>query len=94
MKTLTGLDAEKYILDPIHGPIPITPLEYKVISTPLFQRLRNITQLSLTSLIFPGATHNRFQHSIGTLYVMDKLLYNLKLAEQLPSSNKNPQRRL
>jgi HD superfamily phosphohydrolase len=87
MKTLTGLDAKKYILDPIHGPIPITPLEYKVISTPIFQRLRNITQLSLTSLIFPGATHNRFQHSLGTLYVMDKLLYNLKLEEQLPSSS-------
>ena len=92
MKTLTGLDAKKYILDPIHGPIPITPLEYKVISTPIFQRLRNITQLSLTSLIFPGATHNRFQHSLGTLYVMDKLLYNLKLEEQLPSSSNNSKR--
>ena len=92
MKTLTGLDAKKYILDPIHGPIPITPLEYKVISTPIFQRLRNITQLSLTSLIFPGATHNRFQHSLGTLYVMDKLLYNLKLEEQLPSSSNDSKR--
>jgi len=92
MKTLTGLDAKKYILDPIHGPIPITPLEYKVISTPIFQRLRKITQLSLTSLVFPGATHNRFQHSIGTLFVMDKLLYNLKVAEQLPSSSEISQR--
>ncbi|MHA1646699.1 MAG: HD domain-containing protein, partial [Promethearchaeota archaeon] len=53
--------------------------ELEIISTPLFQRLRNITQLSVTSLVFPGATHNRFQHSLGTLHVMDKLLYSLDL---------------
>jgi len=92
MKTFTGLIAKRYILDPIHGPIPITPLENKIISTQIFQRLRKITQLSLTSLIFPGATHNRFQHSIGTLFVMDKLLYNLKVAEKLPKSIKESQR--
>ncbi len=92
MKTLTGLIAKRYILDPIHGPIPITPLENKVISTPVFQRLRKITQLSLTSLVFPGATHNRFQHSIGTLFVMDKLLYSLKVAEKLPDSLEKSQR--
>jgi HD superfamily phosphohydrolase len=70
MKTLTGLEAEKKILDPIHGEILITPVELAVISTPVFQRLRNITQLSLASLVFPGATHNRFQHSLGTLYII------------------------
>jgi HD superfamily phosphohydrolase len=79
MKTLTGLDAEKHILDPIHGPIPITSVELAIISNPIFQRLRNITQLGIASLVFPGATHNRFMHSIGTLYVMDNLLYNLRL---------------
>ncbi|MFX1298339.1 MAG: HD domain-containing protein [Promethearchaeota archaeon] len=92
MKTLTGLNAEKEILDPIHGPIPITPIELKIISTPVFQRLRYITQLSLTSLVFPGATHNRFQHSLGTLHVMDKLLYTLKLEEFLPALGENHQR--
>ena len=92
MKTLTGLIAKRYILDPVHGPIPITPLENEVISTRIFQRLRKITQLSLTSLIFPGATHNRFQHSIGTLFVMDKLLYNVKMEEKLPESIKESQR--
>ncbi len=84
MKTLTGLIAEKYFLDPIHGPIPITPVELEVISTPIFQRLRSITQLSLASLVYHGATHNRFQHSIGTLHIMDKLLYTLKLDGKLP----------
>ena len=79
MRTLTGLSAEKYILDPIHKIISLTQIELEIISTPLFQRLRNITQLSVTSLVFPGATHNRFQHSLGTLHVMDKLLYSLDL---------------
>lgn len=87
MKTLTGLKAVKNILDPIHGPIPITQLELDIISTPIFQRLRSITQLSLTSLVYPGATHNRFQHCLGTMYIMDKLLYTLKLEEKLPSDS-------
>ncbi|MHA1334291.1 MAG: HD domain-containing protein [Promethearchaeota archaeon] len=78
MKTSTGLEAFKIILDPIHGSIPITKLEYKIISTPVFQRLRYITQLGLTSLVFPGALHSRFLHSLGTVYVMDRLLSTLK----------------
>jgi len=45
MKTITGLDARKKILDPLLGEIPITELEYKVISTPVFQRLRQVSQL-------------------------------------------------
>ncbi|WP_457557931.1 hypothetical protein [Candidatus Harpocratesius sp.] len=53
MRTLTGLNAEKYILDPIHKEIPLTQLELDVISTPIFQRLRNITQLGLTSFVYP-----------------------------------------
>ncbi len=80
MKTFTELDVEKEILDPIHGSIPITQLEYNIISTPSFQRLRYISQLGPTPLVFPGATYNRFSHSLGTMYLMDKFLYNLKLA--------------
>ena len=84
MRTLTGLDARRNILDPIHGSIPITPIENKIISTPLFQRLRKITQLSQAPLVFPGATHNRFQHSLGTMHVIDKLLNTLEQKEKLP----------
>lgn len=87
MRTLTGLHAEKYILDPIHKEIPLTQLELDVISTPIFQRLRNITQLGLTSLVYPGATHNRFQHCLGTLHVMDKLLYSLEIKEEFELPN-------
>jgi len=78
MKTLTGLKAGKKIVDPVHGEIPVTEVELAVISSPIFQRLRSVTHLSLASLVFPGATHNRFQHSLGTLQVMDRLLFTLK----------------
>lgn len=84
MRTLTGLEARRNILDPIHGSIPITQIENKIISTPLFQRLRKITQLSQGPLVFPGATHNRFQHSLGTMHVMDKLLNTLDQGDHLP----------
>jgi HD superfamily phosphohydrolase len=88
MRTLTGLEAIRNILDPIHGSIPITPIENKVISTPLFQRLRKVTQLSQGPLVFPGATHNRFQHSLGTMYIMDKLLNTLEQKGKLPDKEK------
>jgi len=92
MRTLTGLTAEKYILDPIHKIISLTQLELEIISTPLFQRLRNITQLSVASLVYPGATHNRFQHSLGTLHVMDKLLYSLELKKEYGLTDKDYKR--
>lgn len=51
--------------DPIHGHIELHPLLIKFIDTPQFQRLRNIKQLGGTYFVFPGASHNRFEHSIG-----------------------------
>ncbi|CAF1010789.1 unnamed protein product, partial [Didymodactylos carnosus] len=46
----------------------------KIIDTPQFQRLRRIKQLSATDYVFPGASHNRFEHSIGTCYIAGELL--------------------
>ncbi len=60
----------KYINDPIYGGIPITTLELKLISTPIFQRLRGIKQLGHVNYVFPGAEHSRFVHSLGVLYIM------------------------
>ncbi|KAJ8016324.1 hypothetical protein DPEC_G00006010 [Dallia pectoralis] len=53
--------------DPIHGHIEMHPLLVSIIDTPQFQRLRNIKQLGGTYFVFPGASHNRFEHSIGSL---------------------------
>lgn len=54
--------------DPIHGHIAIHPLCVKIIDTPQFQRLRSIKQLGGTYFVYPGASHNRFEHSIGFVF--------------------------
>lgn len=58
---------QTYIQDPIWGNIEIAEQELALLSTPLLQRLRYIKQLSSGHLFFPGATHTRFEHSIGVL---------------------------
>ncbi|KAL0151835.1 hypothetical protein M9458_052836 [Cirrhinus mrigala] len=55
----------KIFNDPIHGQIELHPLLVKIIDTPQFQRLRHIKQLGGTHLVYPGATHTRFEHSLG-----------------------------
>ena len=65
------------IMDPVHGGIPFFKHEKRVINHPLFQRLRHIKQNDMLFLVFPGATHSRFQHSIGTMHVAGKLMKNM-----------------
>jgi uncharacterized protein len=55
------------IRDPIHVFIRLDSDERKVLDSRPFQRLRYITQLALTYLIYPGATHKRFEHSLGVM---------------------------
>lgn len=64
---------EWVIRDPIHGNIEPTDQEIQVMDTPLFQRLRFVKQLANTHLIFPGATHTRFEHSLGTMWVAGQM---------------------
>lgn len=54
-----------YIKDPVHHYIKIYDDDLKIIDTPLFQRLRNIHHLGTGYLTYPGATHTRFEHSLG-----------------------------
>lgn len=68
----------KIIFDPIHGNIEIKNKCLQIIDTPEFQRLRNIKQLGACEYVFPGATHNRFSHSIGTFYLAQKVINYLK----------------
>ncbi|MBX3462031.1 MAG: HD domain-containing protein [Planctomycetes bacterium] len=60
--------------DPVHGDIELSRDELRLVDTLEFQRLRGIQQLGSASLVYPGATHTRFEHSIGTLHVCDQLL--------------------
>ncbi len=74
-----GLDPEilrpaKVITDPIHGDIRLTELEQRIIDSPPFQRLRRVKQLGTTHLVYPGATHTRFSHSLGAVEAAQMLL--------------------
>ncbi|XP_047445428.1 deoxynucleoside triphosphate triphosphohydrolase SAMHD1-like [Mugil cephalus] len=63
----------KVFNDPIHGHVELHPLLVKIIDTPQFQRLRNIKQLGGGYFVYPGACHNRFEHSIGVAYLAEEL---------------------
>ena len=67
------------IYDAIHGVIELTPIMNDLIETPEFQRLRKIRQLGVTNLVFPGANHTRFEHSLGVGHLARKICTNLKL---------------
>lgn len=59
--------------DPIHGFIPVSEEELCIINSPLFQRLRNIHQLATTYLVYHGAEHTRFGHSIGVMHLTSRV---------------------
>ncbi|XP_059836903.1 deoxynucleoside triphosphate triphosphohydrolase SAMHD1-like [Hypanus sabinus] len=64
----------KVFNDPIHGHIEMHPLLVRIIDTPQFQRLRFIKQLGGTYFVYPGASHNRFEHSIGVAHLAGELV--------------------
>lgn len=63
----------KNIRDPIYGFVGVTEEERELLDTFPMQRLRRIKQLACTDLVYPSAVHTRFEHSIGTLCVADKM---------------------
>ncbi len=69
----------KVINDPVFGFIKIPRgLLLQIVRHPLFQRLTRIRQLGLTSIVFPGAQHTRFQHSLGAFHLMSEALLTLQ----------------
>ena len=69
--------------DPVHGDIYLSDEELLAVDTPEFQRLRGIRQLGAAFLVFPGAVHTRFDHSIGTLHMTGKLIDAVNLNFEL-----------
>jgi uncharacterized protein len=63
------------ICDPVHGFIRFGDLEQQVIDSPPFQRLRYIRQMGVAYLVYPGATHSRFEHSLGVMELVTRI-YN------------------
>ena len=69
----------KIISDPVFGFIKIPRgLLYDIVQHPLFQRLNRINQLGLASVVYPGARHTRFQHSLGAFYLMSEAILSLQ----------------
>jgi HD superfamily phosphohydrolase len=58
--------------DPVHGFIDVSDDEQKIIDSGPFQRLRNIHQLATTYLVYHGAEHTRFGHSIGVMHLVTR----------------------
>lgn len=58
--------------DPIHGFIEVSDLENKIIDSLPLQRLRNIKQLAMTYMVYHGAEHTRFGHSLGVMFLVTK----------------------
>ncbi|MEY8021900.1 HD domain-containing protein [Muriicola sp. SD30] len=72
----------KLFNDPIYGFIRIpNPQLFKLISHPYFQRLRRISQMGMSYLVFPGAHHTRFHHALGSMHLMQQAIQVLRYKE-------------
>ena len=64
---------DRIVVDNIHGDILLSPMEWAVVNTPSFQRLRYLKQLGMGHLTYPNATHTRFAHSLGVFKIMSRI---------------------
>jgi len=72
----------RVVLDPIHGYIELDDLVRELIDTPQMQRLRRVRQLGFSNLVYPGANHTRFEHSLGSMHLASMLARNLNSVEK------------
>ncbi|DAC73340.1 MAG TPA: hypothetical protein DSN98_00185 [Thermoplasmata archaeon] len=75
------VEDHKIVRDPIHGDIKITGCLVDLLETPEVQRLHNIKQLGFAHLVFPGAHHTRFEHSLGSSMIASQIADILGLKE-------------
>jgi uncharacterized protein len=61
----------KIIKDPVHGYVEVEDFALALLDSPPMQRLRYIKQLGFSYLVYPGANHTRFEHSLGTMFLAD-----------------------
>ncbi|MGV9003758.1 HD domain-containing protein [Flavobacterium sp.] len=79
---MSQTNKQKIVNDPIYGFIIIpTSLIYDLIQHPYFQRLRRISQMGLSYLVYPGAHHTRFHHALGAMHMMQKAIEVLRFKE-------------
>ncbi|XP_034706607.1 deoxynucleoside triphosphate triphosphohydrolase SAMHD1 homolog [Vitis riparia] len=68
----------KHIHDNVHGNIYLDPLFLKFVDTEQFQRLRDLKQLGMAHMVYPGAVHSRFEHSLGVYWLAGEAIHKLK----------------
>ncbi|EOY00448.1 HD domain-containing metal-dependent phosphohydrolase family protein isoform 2 [Theobroma cacao] len=68
----------KHIHDNVHGNIYLDPFFLKLVDTEQFQRLRDLKQLGLTHMVYPGAVHSRFEHSLGVYWLAGEAVHTIK----------------
>lgn len=83
---MTQRKKKSVLRDPVHGDVYLSEEELQVIDTPEFQRLRGVRQLGAAYLVYPGALHTRFEHSIGTLHLTQRLIDAVNLNFELSPS--------
>jgi len=71
------------IRDPVHGDLYLTREEMRLLDTREMQRLRGVRQLGTAYLVYPGAQHTRFEHSLGTLHLVQRLVDAINLNRSL-----------
>ncbi|KAI4339545.1 hypothetical protein MLD38_024477 [Melastoma candidum] len=77
------LRLSKHVHDNVHGNIYLDPLSLKFIDTEHFQRLRELKQLGVTHMVYPGAVHSRFEHSLGVYWLAGEAVQKIKQFEGL-----------
>jgi uncharacterized protein len=76
---VNSINKLKIFNDPIYGFISIpNTLIYDLIQHPYFQRLRRISQMGMSYLVYPGAHHTRFHHALGCMHIMQKAIETLR----------------
>ncbi|KAM7464614.1 hypothetical protein LguiA_032735 [Lonicera macranthoides] len=68
----------KHVHDNVHGNIYLDPLFLKFVDTEQFQRLRDLKQLGLSHMVYPGAVHSRFEHSLGVYWLAGEAIHKIK----------------
>jgi HD superfamily phosphohydrolase len=76
---LIKYNKRKIFNDPVYGFITVPyPIVFDIIEHPFFQRMRRIKQLGLTHLVYPGALHTRFHHTLGAMHLMQLAIEELR----------------
>jgi HD superfamily phosphohydrolase len=81
---LSAFDQRSHeIRDPVHNFIKLESPERLILNCPAFQRLRDVHQLAMTYLVYPGATHTRFEHSLGVMELATRIYDTVTASENI-----------